>query len=333
MYIKNIFNAGCPMGNIISNREKTLPEDTLRGDWRGLLKVDPIPILLKENDIGLKNRVLRDILNKNKNAEKEPVIDDIQYKEIARKQKPDGSWRESGTKKSEENWTFITTLRSLYILLDRGSGWGDEVFEKGAGFLLGTQTPDGDFRGAYGPDIPAPCYTGMVLEVLLRGNCPFEMQIEKAFEWLLDVRRNDGGWAILELRSKSKHDPSSHMVTGMALRGFASDTKKRFAKEAKRAGQFLAERIFTPDNYPDRRAVEYWGKLSYPFWFTDALSALDVLSRLGFDLSEGRMQRAFDWVIKQQDASGYWKSNFHRDALEPDPWLTYAVIRTIKKLL
>jgi len=300
------------------------------GDWISQLKHDPIDDLLSEEDIALKYRVERDILKKKQGSPEEPLTDDTLYRALVRKQKPDGSWRESGRKKSEDNWTFIATLRSMLNLLDRGSGNGDEVFDQGALYLLGTQSEEGDFRGAYGADIPGPGYTGMVLDVLYRGGVDEPEQIQKAVDWLLDIRRTDGGWAIPTLRTKSKSDPSSHCVTGMALRGFASAPDEGIRKEVQKAGDLLANRIFKPDKYPDRRGVEYWGKLSYPFWFTDALSALDVLSRLGFDLSAGRIKRAYKWLIKQQNNNGYWESNFHRSNKEPDPWLTYAALKILQ---
>lgn len=297
--------------------------------WKELLKADPIPQMFEMKDDGLKNRIERDILGTVTGPEK-PVSNDSHYKTLIRRQKPDGSWRESGRKKNEANWTFITTLRSLYYLLDLGADYKDETFDGGARFLIGTQTPAGDYRGAYGEDIPSPNYTGMVADVLFRGGEPYYESAIAGLEWLVDIRQNDGGWAIPGLRSDSKKDPSSHVVTGMALRAFPSDPENRYSKEARKAGKLLAKRIFKADNYPDRRQPEYWGKLSYPFWFTDALSVLDVLGKLGFGLDEGRMQRAFDWVLKQQDPEGFWKTDFRRNKMEPDPWLTYAALCVIK---
>jgi len=297
--------------------------------WKELIKADPIPKLLETEDTGLRNRICRDILETESEVE-EPVVDDSEYKTLVRRQKPDGSWRESGRKKNEPHWTFITTLRTLYCLLDLGADGENEVFDAGAKYLIGTQTSDGDYRGAYGEDIPAPDYTGMAADVLFRGGKAYHESANTALDWLIGIRRKDGGWAIPVLRSNSPKDPFSHQVTGMALRAFPSDPQNRYAKEAKKAGKLLANNIFKPDNYPDRRQPEYWGKLCYPFWFTDALSALDVLGKLGYGLDEGRMQRAFDWVLKQQDREGFWRSDFRRTDMEADPWLTYAAIRVIK---
>jgi hypothetical protein len=297
--------------------------------WKELLKTDPIPQLLEIEDPGLRNRIERDLLGIDHGPEK-PLVEDSEYKTLVRRLKPDGSWRDSGRKKNEANWTFITSLRSMLCLLDLGSNFEDEVFDAGARYFIGTQTPDGDYRGAYGDDIPSPNYTGMVADVLFRGGEQYHESAYIALDWLIKIRRHDGGWAIPVLRSKSVKDPFSHCVTGMALRAFPSDPKRKYAEEALKAGKLLAESIFKPDNYPDRRQPEYWGKLSYPFWFTDALSALDVLGKLGFGLSDGRLQRAFDWVLKQQDKNGFWKSDFRKTCLEPDPWLTYSALKVIK---
>jgi len=319
----------------MENKSFILEESLVRGDmseWTSVLKVNPIPQLLESNEPGLINRVQRDLLSSAEDCPEEPVYEDITYKSVVRRQKPDGSWRESGSKKNEEVWTFITTLRSLYLLLDLGADINDEYFFHGVQFLIGTQTKDGDFRGAYGSDIPAPDYTGMTLDVLFRAGFDEDTVIERAYDWLLSVRRAKGGWAIPVLRSNSKKDPSSYNVTGMALRGFASDPKRRFREEALLAAEFLADSIFKPDEYPDRRCVEYWGKLAYPFWFTEALSALDVLARLDLDLSFGRMSRAYDWLLRQQGQNGWWCSEIVKRERIPDPWLTYAALRTIKSL-
>jgi len=297
--------------------------------WMDYLKSDPIPEILGSGDLGLINRINRDILDIPAGPEI-PMTDDSQYKTLIRRQKPDGSWRESGRKKNERNWTFITTLRSLNILYDLGCRGSDEVFENGAKYLIGTQTAQGDFRGAYGEDIPSPDYTGMVIDILFRSGNEFLDSAYSGMKWLIENRRSDGGWAIPILRSNSKKDPSSHMVTGMALRAFPSDPKKIYSTEATKAGELLAKRIFKADKYPDRRQPEYWGKLSYPYRFTDALSALDVLGKLGFDISTGRMKRAFDWLIKQQDANGFWQTDFQKKRMEPDLWLTYTALRVIK---
>ncbi|MCK5833924.1 terpene cyclase/mutase family protein [bacterium] len=314
--------------NICFTKERV--DRGVMSDWTSVLKVNPIPELLEFNEIGLINRVKRDLLSTQQDCPSEPVCEAITYKAIARRQKPDGSWRESGSKKNEEVWTFITTLRSLYLLLDLGSSINDEIFEHGVQYLIGTQTKEGDFRGAYGATIPAPDYTGMVLDVFLRGGFDDDHIINNAFDWLLSIRRNKGGWAIPVLRSNSKKDPSSHNVTGMTLRGFASDPKKQHEDVAKIAATFLAESFFKPDDYPDRRRAEYWGKLAYPFWFTDILSAMDVLSRLGFGLEFGRIERAYQWLLKQQQQNGFWINELHKREKTPDPWLTYAALKTIK---
>ena len=111
------------------------------------------------------------------------------------------------------------------------------------------------------------------------------------------MRQEDGGWTIpfrtsgMNLKealgknepiSTDQSKPFSHLVTGMVLRAFAAHPEYRESDEAREAGELLASRFFKPDKYPDRRDKKYWERVSYPFWFTDIVSALDSLSLLGF---------------------------------------------------
>ena len=45
---------------------------------------------------------------------------------------------------------------------------------------------------------------------------------------------------------------------------------------------------------------------SYPFWFTDLLSAQDSLSRFGFNSADGRIQQALDCFVAHQEDEGLW---------------------------
>jgi hypothetical protein len=127
--------------------------------------------------------------------------------------------------------------------------------------------------------------------------------------------------------------PSSHMVTGMVLRAFAAHDKYRLRPEAHTAGNLLAGRLFKPDKYADRRASEYWTKFSFPFWFTDLLSALDSLSKTSFRDNDPRIHKAMDWFFDQQTTEGIWNLNLLRSGGDPDQelWISYAVCRVMKQ--
>jgi hypothetical protein len=99
------------------------------------------------------------------------------------------------------------------------------------------------------------------------------------------------------------------------------------------AGALLAFRFFRRDVYSGRGAADFWTKFSFPFWFTDLLSSLDSLSRLGFDREDAAVSRALDWFVAQQRPSGLWELKMLKTAdKELAHWLSLAICRVIKRL-
>jgi hypothetical protein len=184
-----------------------------------------------------------------------------------------------------------------------------------------------------------------IMELLIKAGYENDPRIEAGFRWLLGLRQGDGGWA-LPLRTVGKNfdrttlqadpirpdttRPSSHLITGVVLRAFAAYRRSR---EAYAAGAFLASRLFATDTYPDRRAPGFWTRFSYPFWFTDLLSALDSLSRLGFSRADGRIQQALDWFAAHQQDDGLWRLSLVRMTGERDrdAWISLAICRVLRR--
>jgi hypothetical protein len=123
------------------------------------------------------------------------------------------------------------------------------------------------------------------------------------------------------------------MVTGMVLRAFAAHPEHQKDIEAERAGHLLKSRFFEPDKYVDRKASSFWTSFSYPFWFTDLLSSLDSLSRLGFSSEDNDVSKALDWFVDKQEKNGLWKLRMVRGKGEDlYLWLDLAVSRVFKRL-
>jgi hypothetical protein len=130
-----------------------------------------------------------------------------------------------------------------------------------------------------------------------------------------------------------KSKPSSHLMTGMALRALAASPKYRNSKEARKAGELLASRFFKSDAYPDRSAPSFWTSFSFPFWFTDLLSALDSLSLIGFDFKDPKIRKGLSWFATKQNRSGLWKPTLRIMAREREPysWISLAICRVFKR--
>ena len=134
---------------------------------------------------------------------------------------------------------------------------------------------------------------------------------------------------VLPDRSK----PSSHLATGMVLRAFAADEKRRSSTEARAAGELLTGRFFKRDHYPDRSDPDYWWGVSFPFWFTDIVSVLDSLSLIGFAPDNPGVADALSRLKARQQGDGSFKVNLLRTGGEDlDRWVCLAICRVFRRL-
>ena len=285
------------------------------------LRTDPVPPLLSSGNEALEFFVRRDLLGEEAGPV-ERLWELPAVGRILRRQREDGSWKYSGGKqdiRSQKNYDQLETYRMLGILVEKyGFVRTHPALQKAADFLFGFQTDEGDFRGIYGTQY-TPNYTGGIMELLIKSGFGHDPRIHRGFHWLLSIRQQDVGWAIPLQTAGAKFDrevmqtetlqpdlskPPSHMTTGCVLRAFAAHDEYRFAQAARVAGDYLASRLFKRHEYPGGQAADFWTKFSYPFWFTDLLSALDSLSRLGFGADEGRIPQALEWLVDRQQQSG-----------------------------
>ena len=135
-----------------------------------------------------------------------------------------------------------------------------------------------------------------------------------------------------KLIQPDRSKPFSHLVTGVVLRAFAAHPDYRKSSAATAAGELLIQRFFKADSYIDRKAPDFWGRVSFPFWFTDIVSSLDSLSTLGFMATDSRIRDALDWLASRLVEGGSFSLKLLRDA---DRYLTFwiclAVCRVFKR--
>lgn len=318
--------------------------------WLERFSVDPIPALIASNNDAVRYFTVRDLCDE----EAGPVERLWSLREpcyILKKQLPDGSWKYPGSithHKHDEDFFQLETFRQLGILIEKyGLNNGQLAIGNAAEFLFSRQSEEGDFRGITGNQY-APHYTGGIMELLIKAGYANDTRIEKGFRWLLKTRQDDGGWAWpIRTRNIDYHKacesgypvqadrskPFSHTLTGVVLRAFAAHPAYRMSPEARHAGMLLESRLFMPDKYVDRKDKKYWEAVSFPFWFTDIVSALDSLGRLGFTKDDLRMGAAVKWLTERQGVDGLFRLRTLRDK---DPyskhWVSLAVCRAIKRL-
>lgn len=318
-------------------------------NWLDDFKYDPISPLLKAGNSAIVLIVERDLLDKISHIENLWQLPEVE--KILRRQNKNGSWTYPGAKqyiRTEENYNQIETYRNVGILVEEyGLNKTHPAIQKAAEYLFSFQTKKGDFRGIYGNQY-SPNYSAGITELLIKAGYENDTRIQEVFKWLLSIRQIDGGWAIplrtqnLNLGIIADHSktlepdtsrPFSHMVTGVVLRAFAAHSVYRRSHEAARAGQLLVSNMLKKDNYTDRAAPSFWLGFSFPFWFTDLISALDSLSLLGFSKSEPQIDTALQWFINNQQKTGIWKLHIlkgqNKDILQL--WLALAICRIFKR--
>lgn len=318
--------------------------------WKSNLLYDPIPPLLNAGDPAVTFFVKRDLLGENGDVEllwNLPIA-----QKLVRKQQPDGSWLYPGGNhavRSAENYNQLETFRNLGYLVEMyGFDRTNPVVAKAADFIFHFQTNDGDIRGILGNQY-TPYYTAGIVELLIKAGYGDDPRVLKAFTWLKSIRQDDGGWAI-PLRTQGKKldiiemeaptlepdrsKPFSHLVTGVVLRAYAAHETYRNTPEALVASRLLLSSLFHTDSYPDRGSKEYWLRFTYPFWFTDLISAVDSLSKLGMTKADPQIAKALEWFIAQQSTDGLWKLKTlkNQKKYNTDAWLSLAICRLIKRL-
>jgi hypothetical protein len=272
---------------------------------------------------------------------------------ILRRQSSNGSWTYPGSSallRSAENYDQMETFRQLAILVEQyGFTREHPSIELAAEFLLSFQTGEGDIRGIYGNQY-ATTYVGAIVELLVKAGYADDPRIATTLDWLLAMRQTDGGWAIPmrtlghryrdfldverhpEPLAPDRSKPFSHLATGMVLRAFAAAPRWRSAPEVMDAAELLASRLYKQDRYPDRRDASYWERVSFPFWFTDVVSVLDTLSRLGVPHQSAPIHGALERLRELQRDDGTFALKLLRAKSDDLPWwICLAVSRSLHR--
>jgi hypothetical protein len=314
------------------------------------LRTDPLPALLAWDDRALAYFVRRDLLEQDVPPSDslwslpEPVL-------LCRRQLPDGSWEYAGKgidPDTGQNYFLLETFRNLRILVEKyGFTREHAAIQNAASYLFSCQTPQGDLRGLLGNQY-MPYYMGEILALLIYAGYGDDRRTRRALDWLLSVRQDDGGWLVpVQIVPSSQRTnafwkgppvepdralPHAHMATGMVLRAFAAPTGYRTRPEVGRAAEALKSRLFQPDKHNSRKGREYWFKFQFPFWWSNLLTALDSLAKLGFSGDDPVIARGLRWFAENQEPDGLWPTGYGsgRKAEANRRWVGLAVCRMLR---
>lgn len=318
--------------------------------WREYFHIDPLPALLTARDPGLIFLIERDLLEQG-GGDISRVWSCKPVDRIIRFQLPNGSWSFKGNRPGDEfgeNYALVETWKMLRLLIGKYSFNREHpAIGRAVEFVFSCQCAEGDIRGFLSNQY-APYYTGALLELLIKAGYGSDERVLHGLDWLLSMRQKDGGWIIpLNMFKQSYYYeaalkdpippdtdlPSSHMTTGMVLRGFCAHPRYREKAEVLQAGELLANRLFTKDTFTFRQAVNYWFKLQYPYWWTNLLSAMDSLADLQFGAHDPRIRKGLEWFRENQRSGGTWMNSYEGKDPDADGWISYAVCKMVKKFL
>ena len=200
----------------------------------------------------------------------------------------------------------------------------------------------------------ATYYTGAMIAVLIKAKYVDDMRVEKALDWLLHMRQNDGGWSIPILTHElaltqatinkltstytepiepDRTKPFSHNWTDMVLRAFAAHPTRRSSQEIHVAADLLKSSFFQPDHYKSYQDKRYWTR--FLFWWPNLLTALESLSVMGYSKADADIQRGLKWFSKNQLNNGLWKLDYSEGAKEKVSdeqfWLALRIARVFKR--
>ena len=274
--------------------------------------------------------------------------------------RPDGTWPISRAMKLAEDagpgppvgWTYETILRNLQLLEDmyteKSEGYISAALER----ILSWQSKEGYILGPKHGLFPLPQYNGYAVRNLFIYGLEEDPRVKRLANWLLSIQRHDGGWAIpyvqdVKYLPEYKHMmidefmehvrrgdtppsdpkgfesiPSCIWTTMMVIRGLARSDDYRRRKEILRGADFFLDRFFKKNWHTSyRHSEKNWTQLKYPPFPGNGISALYLLTILGYGPGDARMEKPIKWLLSARHSDGFWWQS-DRPHAQKDQWIT-----------
>lgn len=345
----------CSMQEVLKVRNK---RGAMR-NWKSLLKADPVPWLLEEDNPPVKYFTLIDILDRplddlEVKKTKEDIMKTGVVPKILAKQKDGGYWGIPQdfyvrSKYKGTVWTFI-------ILAQLQADKNDERIRKTCEFILdhSQDRESGGFSYASGENGGAhhkilPCLTGNMVWGLIRFGYLNDPRVQQGIDWITTYQRFDDGieqaptgWPYKSERCWGKHTCRFGVVK--ALKALAEIPPRKRSQKVKTAIEkgveyILIHHIYKRSHNLTRVSKPEWLQFGFPLmWNTDALEMLSILTKLNY--KDKRMQEAVDLVISKQNNDGTWnlEHTYNRRfqvSIErkgkPSKWVTLYALTVLKR--
>jgi hypothetical protein len=316
-----------------------------------------IPLLLSDPSPSLRRLVLRDLLHRPENdpevtellalLEEDPVV-----AELMQSQTSDGSWERIGINDNAPGGPIQITSRALMRLGYLGFDSRHPVVQRAANFIFSLQQSDGswpqpkDFRKKdedWGYDWMA-LQTAIPLRGLAACGYAIDPRSEKAYEWLLARRLEEGCWPtgmasgnfgyVAGYRRMPHSRRGCRSNTTGALACLAMHPERRSGTAAKRALDLLLARETRDKQNIGFEVARTIGIEPARGWITtfarfDLAFVLDLCWRVGASRDDERVQDLVKFVQENQGPYGLWE---YKSRPQASRWVTFDLLRSLSHL-
>jgi len=330
-------------------------------DWTSVLKADPLPWLLEEDNPSVRYFTLVDILDlpprdQRVSAAKKAIMEKGAVAEILSRQKVGGYWE-----KREDFYMrakYKGTVWQLIILAELGADGHDPRIKNARDFILrvaqdkrsgGFAYLGGRAGGAYHSAV-IPCLTGNMVWSLIRLGYLGDPRVKSGVDWITTYARFDDridraprGWPY-EKRETCWGRHTCHSGAVKLMKALAEIPERERSSAVKRAVEagaeyFLAHHVHLRSRNLSKVVKPKWAKFGFPtMWDGDALEVFGLLTRLGY--RDPRMQEAADLILAKQDERSRWclentyNTRFQVDIEKkdmPSKWVTLLALKALKR--
>lgn len=329
--------------------------------WKSLLRADPIPWLLEENNPTVRYLALKELCEGSEFRSELPawrkhIMRVGTIPKILSRQSPGGHWEKAEdfyvrTKYKGTVWSFLILAELLADPEDPRIGRACEfILDWSQDRESGGFSYRGDSKGGGYHSGVIPCLTGNLTWGLIRFGYLEDNRVSRAIDWIATYQRfDDGGppaprgWPYDRFEQCwGKHTCLPGVAKG--LKALAEIPARKRTKNIRcfiqNAAEFLLKhRLYKKSHEPKLIAKPKWTRLGFPWmWDTDALELLLILTGIGY--RDNRMQDALDLILSKQDDRGKWtleatyNGRFQVDIEKkgkPSKWVTLNALRVLKR--
>jgi hypothetical protein len=316
------------------------------------------PLLLADSSLCLRRLVLRELLQRPDSdsevqeleglCESDPIVS-----HLLALQSNDGSWKEADLEGAVPGGRLQATSQALTRLGYLGFGKDHPAVEHGAECLLSKQRRDGAWplskkwekeeRKAEGYSM-MPLQTAIPLRGLAACGYATDPRAERAYDWLLEQRLEDGAWPtgkagevygyVAGYRRLAHSRWGCRSNTTASLICLALHPTRRSSEEARRALDLLLGRETREKQnvgFGVARIIGVEPPHGYITYFAkfDLALILDLCWRVGANRSDERVAELVEFIQKLRGPYGLWEYTPHPEASR---WVTFDLLRSLSRL-